>query len=594
MLRRSLLALAFVAALPALALDLPNENEKWNTLKADELTVYSNASAPATLKVARQLLQMRAALGKLTRLKVRSPLPTQIYVFANEKSFAPYRDALFHQKANGTTGVFFSSADANVILVQADAAAGIDRVIYHELTHYFVNNTLPSLPLWFDEGLAEYYSTFVASGDDIALGRPVPEHVLWLREPKLIPLRELFATDTESPNYNERARQGVFYAESWALVHYLMLGNPQRHGQLETFLALLNEHKPLDDAFRGAFNVSYDELERELLAYVRRLSFQYMKYSGADLHTPELPQPTEMPRATVLYALGDLLASSGPENAPDSERFLLEAVKLDPKLAAAHADLGRIYVATGRDADATAAFERATATGSEDPNVYLYAGGAILEKAKGHLDPASAKKARELFTRAAELKPSAARAWAGLGATYAMTEGDPTPGIAPLEKSLSLGPGQLDVLMNLLQLYARTGRRDDIAQVIETTVAPMGNKELLARATDLLAWSDAQRIGKLLEAGKEKEAVALAKDVLGRTNDPDIKVHLQELVDSLEGARANGAALEQAMQKANEGKFDEALAIVDATLPRITDADTKEAAERFRDDILAAKKRKKK
>ena len=40
----------------------------------------------------------------------------------------------------------------------------------------------------------------------------------------------------DSPLYNEGDRRGVFYAESWALVHYLLIGNPQRKGQLGAYL----------------------------------------------------------------------------------------------------------------------------------------------------------------------------------------------------------------------------------------------------------------------------------------------------------------------------------------------------------------------
>ena len=42
-----------------------------------------------------------------------------------------------------------------------------DRVVYHELTHSFVKNTVANVPLWLSEGIAEYVSV-----------RPDPDHVL--------------------------------------------------------------------------------------------------------------------------------------------------------------------------------------------------------------------------------------------------------------------------------------------------------------------------------------------------------------------------------------------------------------------------------
>src|SRR6266481_5959739 len=157
-------------ALPlAAAVELPRERETWVRIDAGDLTIFSNASERDTSEMATDLLRMRDAIGRLTQLKVRSAVPTNVYVFRNESSFAPYRTTVFGRNAN-VTGVFLGSDDANFILLQGDAPSGVDRVVYHELTHYFVKNTIAGLPLWFQEGIAEYYSTFDARGDTVNLG----------------------------------------------------------------------------------------------------------------------------------------------------------------------------------------------------------------------------------------------------------------------------------------------------------------------------------------------------------------------------------------------------------------------------------------
>ena len=40
-------------------------------------------------------------------------------------------------------------------------------------------------------------------GENVDLGIPVKEHVLWLRDQPLIPLAQLFAMDTSDKDYNE-------------------------------------------------------------------------------------------------------------------------------------------------------------------------------------------------------------------------------------------------------------------------------------------------------------------------------------------------------------------------------------------------------
>ncbi|MGZ8710532.1 MAG: DUF1570 domain-containing protein [Thermoanaerobaculia bacterium] len=223
-----LVFLLFATTIAAAPLDLPRPNEKWITLRVDEFTFISNVSPAATTEIARDLLQMRDAVGRITQLKVRSPKPTRVFVFASERGFAPYREAILRRKEPNIRGIFLGAEAGNFIVMKRDNAEDIDRTVYHELTHYFVRNTVAGLPLWASEGIAEYYSTFRTAGDSVHIGRPVKEHVQWLREQQLIPVSELLATTVDSPIYNERSRQGAFYAESWALFHYLMVDDARR------------------------------------------------------------------------------------------------------------------------------------------------------------------------------------------------------------------------------------------------------------------------------------------------------------------------------------------------------------------------------
>jgi hypothetical protein len=103
----------------------------------------------------------------------------------------------------------------------------------------FMHANFPPQPLWFEEGTAEFYGSFRATDREARIGLPVEDHIARLRESKMIPLERLFAVDSDSPEYSADERRGVFYAESWALVHYLLRGNPSRTPQLGRFLVLL-------------------------------------------------------------------------------------------------------------------------------------------------------------------------------------------------------------------------------------------------------------------------------------------------------------------------------------------------------------------
>jgi hypothetical protein len=70
------------------------------------------------------------------------------------------------------------------------------------------------------------------------MGVANPALIEELRHNKLIPLDVLFHVDASSPYYNEENKVSVFYAESWALTHYLMIGDKHRQMLLDYASAL--------------------------------------------------------------------------------------------------------------------------------------------------------------------------------------------------------------------------------------------------------------------------------------------------------------------------------------------------------------------
>ena len=99
------------------------------------------------------------------------------------------------------------------------------------------------LPAWLVTGLAEYFSTFSATGARATLGRLVPEHVALLRAARL---------PTGSASSRRRSLDGddaasvLLRAEAWAVVHVLLQGTPDGEERLGRFVALLAEGRDGD------------------------------------------------------------------------------------------------------------------------------------------------------------------------------------------------------------------------------------------------------------------------------------------------------------------------------------------------------------
>ena len=164
--------------------------------------------------------------------------------------------------------------------------------MFHEYTHLLVRNAARSIPVWLNEGLAEYYSTYAleSGGTRAHIGRPIAHHVELLRE-RFMPLSQLIAVDTASALYNEGERRSIFYAEAWALTHYLMIEMPKGPAAINTYAAGIARGQRPDDAFRAAFGIGPADFELELRRYVQRSAFRSTVFVFPQRVTVDAPDP---------------------------------------------------------------------------------------------------------------------------------------------------------------------------------------------------------------------------------------------------------------------------------------------------------------
>lgn len=539
---RSLILAACVAltlTLSVQAIEPPKPAESWVALEVESFRFISAVSSRQTLEIAKDLLRLRTALGKMTDRELQAAAPTRVFVFRTQNGFSRYCEALLRSKCDLFTGLFVDGSNGDFILLAGDARGGVDRVVYHELTHQLMANSGSTLPLWFQEGLAEYFSTFRTVGAETRFGLPVHGHLRWLRNEaalgslrkRLMPLSELFAVTSSSPIYDERTRVSVFYSQSWALVHYLN-HDRQRRGQLPRFLELLRAGRPAKEAVANAFGMSFSELEQALRTYIRGEKFTYYAEDLGELAVPELSEPAAMPHDAVLHQLGYLLMHR-PETLATAQRFFERAVAVNDRNARAHLDLARLHESAGRIAEADAAYAKAVEANSDDAEVYLLAGRAIRAR-----DSNGLAKARPLFRRATELDPKSAEAWSSLGSTYINDTVDRAAGIAALEQSLKLDPSGEEAAFYLAQLWAAEGAIASARKLAQALQARTSSESMKRQLTSVLASIDRQENALMWKKAQETTSQAVA-------------------------------LLTKAAEKLNAGNYMEALSLIDAALPKL-------------------------
>ena len=229
--------------------------DKWVSVRSENFLLVGNANEGRIRQVAGELERFRAAFALLfPGAGQQSSAATTVFVFRDDSAFRPFKP-LYQDKPANIDGYFQSGFDVNFIALNGEIDT--PALIYHEFVHSLTRDTTRRLPAWVSEGLAEFYSTFRSdsSGRSVELGRPVNHHVAILRQKPLIPLATFLAVDNTSSFYNEESKQGIFYAQSWALVHYLESGrNGSRRLQFTEYLSLVASGKPIDESLSSGIS----------------------------------------------------------------------------------------------------------------------------------------------------------------------------------------------------------------------------------------------------------------------------------------------------------------------------------------------------
>jgi tetratricopeptide (TPR) repeat protein len=550
------------------------------------------------MEIARRLERFREVLSRIYRsLKVNAPVPTYVFVFRDDASFTPYKKR-FEGRPVELAGSFAGVGDANYVALNGSSQADPLSVIYHEYIQYFVHNNLPHLPLWFDEGVAECYETFRADEKLAQVGRPVHQHIQTLRSGPLMPLPDLFAITPRSRDYNEGNRRSIFYAQSWALTHYLLWGNPARKPQLVQFLDRLREGMDTDEAFQASFLTTQDKLEVELKRYVNQGRFLFSGVRLDELEYDAGATITSMGRAEALHRLGEYLVQTQPDRSEDAERHFRAALAADPDHASSHAGLGMIQDRAGRAAQAAEHFERALTLDRNDYRIaYRYAEHLLGadESGTGAPSPDHAPspivRARELFGTSIALEPGFAEAYVGYGLTYFRTRGSVAPGITMLEKAALMLPSRTDVLRNLAVLYAAEGRWGEARALVDRVLARMNDPEALRSAKDALARMEPERPAAPEPAPPAEIDGEGAKGSAPQTDEPGLESPVtgttRDTGDSGEYNR-QVAVYNRAVELANRRDYKAAIALLETLIPRISDeslaAQAKALLERFKKD----------
>jgi len=457
----------------------------WIRLRSPNFIVVTNGSEKQARSVAYQFETIRAILRQFLNSKGSATDPPVIIIAAkDDATFKPLLPDAYQVKgATHLAGIYVGGPEKNYVALRLDIS--LDREasapfepVYHEYVHYLMRRSISATPLWLTEGLAEFYGNMRLESKYVLLGVPSDSNLMVLHQTAFLPLSTLLAVNASSSYYHENNKASIFYAESWALTHYLITKDwHDKTDHIREFVALLGASKSPEDAAKHTIGDPH-ALEEALRGYIGKFAFIAAR----------MPTPTEVNAdsfvldpispAESLTVRADFMVHG--RSYAKARQMLEESLKLDPKLAAAYESMGQLYAQQNQFEEANKWHSQAVALNSQSFLANYYYATNLF---KGRIDDDTAAKAESNLRTSIKINPDFAPSYDALAYLLAIRHRELEEARMLALQALSMEPGNMHYRLRMVQVLEQMGHADDALRVATLAVS-------LAKTP--AEWSEAQ------------------------------------------------------------------------------------------------------
>jgi Tfp pilus assembly protein PilF len=443
--------------------------DPWVEITSAHFTLLTDAGEKEGRRTLDQFERMRWVFHTLFPKANLDPAePIVVLAAKNQKTFTALEPAAYLTKGQLKIGGYFlHSSYKNYILLRLDAENEHPYAsVYHEYTHVQFSAGGDLLPLWLNEGIAEFMQNTDITNQNVRLGQPSVDDILYLRQNRIIPLPVLFKVDSDSPYYHEEQKGSVFYAESWALTHYLVVTDHLNHTRrVDDYVTLTKQGVDPLTAAEQAFG-DLKQLETALRTYIQAGQYKEFIMSSAAAPIDESSYKTEALAAAQSDAMrADVLACAGRTG---DARVLLDAVlKEDSNNIQAHETMGFLVSRAGNFDEAGKWYGEAVKLGSQDFLAYYYFAIFSMFANRHEADP----EIESSLQTALRLNPRFAPAYDRLASYYGMNHEKLEDAHRSNVRAIELDPANINFRVNAAGILTEMDRYSDAMTVLKTAAA---------------------------------------------------------------------------------------------------------------------------
>jgi len=268
--------------------DTVNAYERWaDQRSAGPIVCHADFSLDKYRDLFTDLAGLQAELVRVLAIKPAAE-PIELFLFRNKSSYRAFLQRQFPQVPY-RRALYVKRDGPGMVFAYRHSELRVD--VRHECTHALLHASLPMVPLWLDEGLAEY---FEVPPEDRASGHAHLSSLRWNLRLGMVPSLE--ALEQRGDLADMGAQE---YRYSWAWVHFMLHGPTDAHRELVAFLADIQQGIP-PDRLSERLSRKMPDAERQLVRH-----FKYWREQQADRvmaraavpATPALYRPSDPPVA---------------------------------------------------------------------------------------------------------------------------------------------------------------------------------------------------------------------------------------------------------------------------------------------------------
>jgi tetratricopeptide (TPR) repeat protein len=478
-------SLPFAFLLLALSSNSWAAPEQWVEVSSPHFDVFTNAGEKQGRHVLDQFERMRWVFRTLfPTVNGDPPAPMVVMAVKSRRDFQSLEPEAYLAKGQlDLAGYFLRAPDTDYILVRLDAEQDQHpfATVYHEYTHsQFAKGNTP-IPLWLNEGLAQFFENTTMRDKNVVLGEISTNEILYLRQTSLIPLPVLFAVDQKSPYYHQEQKGSAFYAESWALTHYLLVEDrAHKTNRVGEYLRRMERHEDPVVAAGKSFG-DLKKLSGELESYLQQTMYQTFILNSAAAPLDEASYKVKaLAEAEANGERAEVMAAVGRKK--DAQGVVDDLLKQDANSVKAREVLATMAFREGNIVEARKQYGEAVKLGSQNYLDYFYF--ATFSRYGGDAESADIEKG---LSEAIRLNPGFAPAYDRLAMEY-MTRGDRLDEAYKLAvKAIELDPSNFSYRMDAVTVLSAMGNFADAEKVLNALAKMTVNPEQEAEVGRRLA-----------------------------------------------------------------------------------------------------------